>query len=179
MTEPDVVDAAGFEALYRATASQVRRYAERQIGTDLAEDVVIETFTTVWSRRDVLPRAADEQRAWVFGVARLTLKAAARRARRAGSVVPEQAHEASGTAADHADLVVGRDRVDRLLAALPPREREAMELAVWAGLTPTQAAQVLGCSVTALTTRLARARRRLDALLGAEASAEQGVGRVR
>ena len=179
MTGPDVVDAAGFETLYRATAPLVRRYAERRVGADLADDVVIETFTTVWSRRDVLPRAADERRAWVFGVARLTLKGAVRRARRAGAVAPEQAHEATGLTDDHADLVAGRDRVDRLLAALPPREREAMELTVWAGLTPTQAAHVLGCTVTALTTRLTRARRRLDAMLDAETSAEQGVGRGR
>ncbi|MBD3779949.1 MAG: sigma-70 region 4 domain-containing protein, partial [Micrococcales bacterium] len=52
--------------------------------------------------------------------------------------------------------------------ALPPAEGEAMALTVWAGLTPTEAAEVLGCSVTALTSRLSRARARLGAVLAAD-----------
>lgn len=172
MTEP-----ASFEALYRALAPQVRRYAERQVGADLADEVVVDAFTAVWRRRADLPAADDERRAWVFGVARLTARAVARRHRDGLPAAPARLRER--IEADHADEVVGRDRVSRLLAALPPREREAMELTVWSGLTPAQAARVLGCSQTALTSRLARARRRLDAVLGAESASEQGVHRVR
>ncbi len=54
------------------------------------------------------------------------------------------------------------------LARLAPREREALMLIAWEGLTPTQAASVLGESPGAFRARLHRARRRMEALLAAE-----------
>jgi RNA polymerase sigma-70 factor (ECF subfamily) len=167
------------EQLFRSTAPLVRRYAGRHVGPALADDVVSETFATVWQRWDRLPEAADEQRAWVFGIARLTMLAVARRNRGARRALGDGVLDERNGASDHADLVAGDDRVSHLLAALPAREREAMELTVWAGLSPAQAARVLGCTVTALSTRLARARKRLGALLEAETPAGQGVDHVR
>lgn len=172
-------DGADVEALFRLTAPLVRRYAVHQVGADLADDVVSDTFAVVWRRREELPGAVDEQRAWVFGVAHLTVKAVARRRRRGLTVVRAEAHEARRVVADHADLVAGEDLVDRLLAALPPREREAMELTVWVGLSPAQTARALGCTVSAVSTRLTRARKRLGPLLGANALTDGEVGRVR
>ncbi len=44
-------------------------------------------------------------------------------------------------------------------------DREVLLLVGWDGLGPDQAAAVLGCSKSAFTARLHRARRRFDALL--------------
>jgi RNA polymerase sigma-70 factor (ECF subfamily) len=47
------------------------------------------------------------------------------------------------------------------LASLPERDAEALTLVTWHGLTPADAAEVVGCSTRAFTVRLSRARQRL------------------
>jgi len=54
----------------------------------------------------------------------------------------------------------------RVLDIEAPAELEILELLAWEGLTPAEAADVLGCSRIAVTLRLPRARRRVDRLLG-------------
>jgi RNA polymerase sigma-70 factor (ECF subfamily) len=51
---------------------------------------------------------------------------------------------------------------------LPPRDREAIKLVLWDELSHGEAAQVLGCSVNALSVRLHRARTRLQQELGVQ-----------
>jgi RNA polymerase sigma-70 factor (ECF subfamily) len=60
-------------------------------------------------------------------------------------------------------LVTERANVLDRLAALTFKEREALLLVAWDGLTPQQAARVAGCSLPAFHVRLFRARRRLHA----------------
>jgi DNA-directed RNA polymerase specialized sigma24 family protein len=54
------------------------------------------------------------------------------------------------------------------LRELTGREREALMLVAWDGLTPAEAAVAAGCSATAFRVRLHRARRRVAARLGIE-----------
>jgi len=159
--------AAAFARAYRLLAPQVRGYARRQVPDGLAEDVVSETFIVVWRRWADVPTVLEELRPWVFGVARNkirhVLEQHGRSARSLASVAAmEPTHALPG---DPGDELAAADRTRRLLAQLPPAEEEAMNLTVWAGLTPSEAAEVLGCSVTALTSRLSRARARLSVLL--------------
>jgi RNA polymerase sigma-70 factor (ECF subfamily) len=53
------------------------------------------------------------------------------------------------------------------LARLSDREREALTLIAWHGLTGTRAARAAGCSRSAFALRLHRARTRLAAELSA------------
>ncbi len=169
---------ADFEEFYRAHVSLVRGYAERHVGRNLADDVVAETFAAVWHRWDTLPSLDGERRAWMFGAARIAIPVVVRRNRGGRPAAPEAPEALEPAVGDHADRIADDDRVARLLSVLPPREFDAMWLVVWVDLSPTAAALALDCSVTALTSRLARGRRRLKALLAAEAQAEQGVHRV-
>lgn len=57
------------------------------------------------------------------------------------------------------------ERAREILALLPGAERDAVSLTVLAGLTCDQAAQILGCSTSAVTSRVHRARLRLRDLL--------------
>ncbi len=162
--------AADFADAYRLLAPQVRGYARRQLPADQVEDVVAETFVVVWRRWADVPTAPEDLRPWVFGVARnKILHAHEQRGRAVASLgrVAAQEHTRTGHR-DPAEALASDDRTRRLLALLPPAE--AMALTVWAALTPTEAAQVLGCSPTALTSRLSRARTRLAAVLQAEAT---------
>ncbi|HEY0187787.1 MAG TPA: sigma-70 family RNA polymerase sigma factor [Cellulomonas sp.] len=163
--------AAAFADAYRLLAPQVRGYVRRQLPADQVDDVVSETFVVVWRRWADAPAGPDELRPWVFGVARhKILHAHEQRGRAAGSLV-----RAAGLAQtragepDPAEDLASHDRTRRLLALLPRAEAEAMALTVWAALTPAEAARVLGCSQTALTSRLSRARARLATALRAGA----------
>jgi RNA polymerase sigma-70 factor, ECF subfamily len=159
--------AAAFAHAYRLLAPQVRGFVRRQVPPDQVDDVVAETFVVVWRRWSDVPAALEELRPWVFGVARnKILRAHEQRGRAATSLVRVATleHTRAGDR-DPAEAHASDDRTRRLLALLPPAEAEAMALTVWAALTPTEAAQVLGCSVTALTSRLSRARTRLAAVL--------------
>lgn len=169
-------DAARFAAAYRLLAPQVRGWARRQVPDDQAEDVVSETFLVVWRRWDDAPDAPEQLRPWVFGVARnKVLRVREQHGRVLRSVASVAAAEpARAPAADPAERLAGDDRARRLLALLPPAEAEVMSLTVWAGLTPSEAAQVLGCSLTALTSRLSRARARLAAALADDTTADLG-----
>jgi RNA polymerase sigma-70 factor (ECF subfamily) len=51
------------------------------------------------------------------------------------------------------------------LAALGERDREALLLTAWEGLTSEQAARALGCSAPAFRVRVHRARRKLQTTL--------------
>jgi RNA polymerase sigma-70 factor (ECF subfamily) len=171
------VAAAEFADAYRLLAPQVRGYVRRQVPADQVDDVVAETFVVVWRRWADVPTAPEELRPWVFGVARnKILHAHEQRGRAVASLVKVAGHEQTRAGhGDPAERLASDDRTRRLLALLPPAEAEAMALTVWAALTPTEAAHVLGCSVTALTSRLSRARARLaEALATGEATIERG-----
>jgi RNA polymerase sigma-70 factor (ECF subfamily) len=60
-------------------------------------------------------------------------------------------------------------RVNAELAALPPQQRAAIALCHYQGLGNVEAAEVLGVSVEAVESLLARARRTLRARLRLEA----------
>lgn len=173
---PSSDEQATFERFFRATVNEIRRYAARQVGQELADDVVSDTFTVVWRRWHELPEDDGERRAWVYVVARNTARQAGRgERRRERLVVRSWSRRSTESALDHAVGVVEDDHVSQLLDRLPASEREAMELVIWAGLTPTQAALALNCSATAITTRLTRARRHLAAALEQETIATQEV----
>jgi len=163
----DDAAAQHFEELFRELLPKIRGYAHRRGGSDIVDDVASETFLVVWRRWADAPADPDERRAWVYGIARHKIAHALEQAARQRDRIDQAASEASGRVApaDAMDDVIERDRMTRLLELLPPREREAFALTVWEGLSTRQAAAVLGCSVSALATRLTRARRKLERAL--------------
>jgi RNA polymerase sigma-70 factor (ECF subfamily) len=157
-----VSDRAAFEAVFRAYVGAVHAYALRRSDATTADDVVADTFLVCWRRFDRVP---DDALPWLYAVARRCLANRLRAGRR------EQARPAPAvaTAADAtAEAYEERARTREVLAALaelPPKEREALQLCAWEGLSPAVAARVAGCSASAFRVRLHRARRRLAAAL--------------
>jgi RNA polymerase sigma-70 factor (ECF subfamily) len=166
-----------YAALYRTHVRAVYNYAWRRVG-DQAPDVVSETFLVAWRRMPDLPD--DEQLPWLLGVARRVVANAVRaRSRDVRLDFHLRAALAAGVGVvepDHAQLLCARDEVLTALAKLNPRDQEALQLVAWEGLEARDAARVVGCSVTAFTVRLHRARRRLAQLLGAT-DADEGPHR--
>lgn len=161
-----------FSELVRTMAVELHRFASSRLGPIMAEDVVSDVFLVVWRRWDVMPADHDGRRAWVFEVTKRTiLDASAREARRRRLIVrvaraDERAPEQPG------DALVARVAVDALLEVLPEGQREALRLTAIDGLSAREAAQSLGVSATAITTRLHRARRALQAWLAEEFEVE-------
>jgi RNA polymerase sigma-70 factor (ECF subfamily) len=80
---------------------------------------------------------------------------------------------------DFASAVVERDSALTAFASLGERDREVLRLVAWDGLTPAEAAEVLGVTRLAFTVRLHRARRRLEHELERDVPPSQVVHKTR
>jgi RNA polymerase sigma factor (sigma-70 family) len=167
-----------FEAAYRASGTAVLGYALRRAASrEDALDIVAETFAIAWRRRADLPADVAEVRPWLFGIARNCLANAARSSHRAGRLGERLAASLTTAAIpDPATLHehrADRQRVRRALEQLPDSDRELVTLIAWEGLTPAQAATVLGLPAGTARVRLHRARTRLRAALSPAAPVEE------
>lgn len=167
-------DAVRFNALWEAHSARVLAYATRHVGPDDAQEVVAETFLVAWRRLADVP---GQPLPWLLVVARNTLandrRSTYRRAVLHDDLVRLQASAAPAQAADI--TVDQRTEVLTALAAVSPKEREALLLITWDGLSVPEAARVAGCSTSAMHVRLFRARRRLHM---AAADPEDDAGRA-
>lgn len=163
------MDAPAFRALYADLHREIHAYASRRVPSDVADDVVAETFTTVWRRRLAVPDDREELRRWVFGTARKHLAEAQRaRARQLGLDRRIALSAVAGIPVvepDVAEHVVVSMDAFAAFRALSPHDQEVIQLVAWDGLSAEDAAVVLGCSLPAYSARLRRARRRLTAAL--------------
>ena len=155
---------ARFEALFREHHPAVRAYARRRVPPEAVDDIVSETFLVVWRRLDDVP---EPPLPWLLTVAR-NVAGTERRgaARRARLWLKAQSGHLGGH--DPGEFEIADGRVLRALACLSERDREALTLVAWDGLTPAQAAAVLGEPSVRFRQRLHRAGRRLRAQLAAE-----------
>jgi RNA polymerase sigma-70 factor (ECF subfamily) len=150
--------------LFDHQAARLFTYARRHADHSRAEDLVASAFEVALRRAQDVPTDDGEAFAWLVGTVRKLAANHRRRARVAERHWAEQVralwHLTTASSLD--DAVAERDTALAALAALRPRDREAVLLVAWDGLTADQAAQVTGCSANAFTVRLHRARRRLE-----------------
>jgi RNA polymerase sigma factor (sigma-70 family) len=167
-----------FEHVYRTSGRAVLGYALRRAASrEDALDVVAETFATAWRRREDMPPDPDQARPWLFGIARRCLANTTRGGRRAhrlgerlaGAFLPDAVPD---PAAVH-ERTYEVELVRRALQVLQAEDRELVTLIAWEGLTPAEAAGVLGVSPGTARVRLHRARGRLRTALDATASCEE------
>jgi RNA polymerase sigma-70 factor (ECF subfamily) len=154
-------DPGPFEATFDAHWEAVSRYAARRVAPEAVQDVVSETFLVAWRRYDELN---GEPLPWLLGIARRV----AANQRRAGARRSALLERLRGAAAceGRGDLPPGDRQLAAAWAQLGERDREALMLVAWDGLGHRDAARVLGCSTSAFTVRVHRARSRLARLLG-------------
>ena len=155
-----------FEVLYKSCYQAIYAYvARRMVGSrDEVPDIVAEVFSVVWRRMGVVP-CPPHDRLWLYGVARRTVldhqRRAARKLRLESRLKANaRAEQDSGPIGDSSHLRL-RSAVERLR----PLDREALRLVAWDGLSHAEAAEVLGCSVNAVSLRVHKAKARLKAEL--------------
>jgi RNA polymerase sigma-70 factor (ECF subfamily) len=155
---------AHFEALFREHHPAVRAYARRRVPADAVDDIVSETFLVVWRRLDDMP---EPPLPWLLTVARNVAGTERRGAERRQRLwLKAQSRHVEGY--DSGEPEIGDGRMLGALARLSERDREALTLVAWDGLTPAQAAAALGEPPIRFRQRLHRAGRRLRAQLAAE-----------
>ena len=155
-------DTGWFRAVYDRHYADVVRYGLRRLdtsaGASAAEELAQEVFLVAWRRRWDVPSQALP---WLYGVARRLLANHWRAQRAAPPPGPLSDHPA----ADRHDGVTALLDVRAALTRLSDDDQEILRLVAWEQLAVGEAAQVLGCGVTAAKVRLHRARRRLTDLL--------------
>lgn len=154
----EVPDEQRFTAIYEECRQRVWAYATARAGRQIADEVVSETFAVAWRRLADVP---DPALPWLLGVARNVLRDGHRAQVRRESFAAELRRWAPRASGDIAEDVAERLAVLRAMADLPEGDREILILVAWQGLTPRDAAKVVGCSPATLRVRLHRARRRL------------------
>jgi len=156
-------DAAGGDplaaaALVRATQSDVWRLCAALGDPDSADDLTQETYLRAFGALHRFERRSSV-RTWLLAIARRVCADAVRsRRRRRLSLVRDDAALENLAPAGAVDLVAEGATVADLLTRLEPDRREAFVLTQLLGLPYAEAAEVAGCPVGTIRSRVARAR---------------------
>lgn len=150
-----------FRALYHENYRPLLAYARRRVDGPTADEVVADTFLTAWRRRDAVPDG--QERPWLFGVARNTIRNALRTARRQVAVqeklrgLPQLAPVGPSVEAGDERAAILRSALNSLSEA----DREILMLVAWEELSHAEIGQMLNLTPNAVAIRVHRARRRL------------------
>lgn len=162
-------DSSAVAALYERNAGRLFGYCLSRLGRrEDAEDAVQTTFLHAIRglRRGVVPLVES---AWLLGIARnvcLTRREALGRRKKLESVCdPHDLENAAAASPAARDELVG---LQGALAELPDRQRRAVLLRDWRGLSYEEIAAELEVSHAAVETLIFRGRQTLAALLGEE-----------
>ena len=131
---------------------------------DRADDLVQETLLKAWDHLDSFEEGTN-LRAWLFTILRNSYFSEYRKRRRE---VEDRHGQMAESLSVHPDQHGHVDMQDfrRALALLPPDQREALILVGAAGFSYEEAANVAGCAVGTVKSRVNRARTKLTELLG-------------
>ncbi|HEY4464239.1 MAG TPA: RNA polymerase sigma factor [Streptosporangiaceae bacterium] len=174
-------DPERFAALFDRHAGEVHRYLARRVGPDNADDLVAETFLIAFSQRDRYDVARQNARPWLYGIATKLVgrhrrnevrffRAIARSGADPAACAGPVALHAAEPLADRVTERVAAERVRQQLAAalagLRQGDRDVLLLVAAGGFDYQEVALALGIPVGTVSSRLARARRKVREALG-------------
>lgn len=160
----------GDEQIYQELLDQhisaVSQYATRLLGNTIdAEDIVQDTFVRVWTAARTWQPGKARVTTWIHRIAHNLCMDFFRKDKRA--LHDEVTHQLESDIdpmhdASNKDL---RTQMQAALSSLPVRQRNAIVLCHYQGLSNRDAAEIVGVSVDALESLMARGRRTLRNLL--------------
>ena len=162
-----------YAELVRAHQSRIRGYCRYLLRHEAdAEDAAQEIFLKAYQSLDRF-RGDAAFSTWLYRIAANHCLDRLRRARRNPTDSWDAMIEAHGERAEAllattdtpSDPVERTELLQMVLAALPERSRQVLVLRQMQGLSYTELAEVLGCSLDAVKGRLKRARQELDETL--------------
>jgi RNA polymerase sigma-70 factor (ECF subfamily) len=159
----DVDRRALLDTWFRAYADRVLAYLQHRTDSQTAQDLLQEVFMIAFAKAADMPQPPI---GWLFGTARRVLANRYRGRRRQDDLIARLTEAAAEPGTD-VDPETGelKQAFAQTLATLSAADREVLTLTGWYDLTPTEAAEALGCSSSAYAVRLHRARKRLASAL--------------
>jgi RNA polymerase sigma-70 factor (ECF subfamily) len=166
-------DEHALREVYRAHASAALGLATRVLGSPIdAEDVLQEVFVRLWEHPDVFDPQRGRLRSYLLAMTHSRaverLRAEESQRRRADAAQREPAGRAEP---DPVRDLTARDAgaaVRRALAALPPEQREPIEMAYFGGLSYREVAAALGDPEGTVRYRIRAGMQKMRAALQAE-----------
>jgi RNA polymerase sigma-70 factor, ECF subfamily len=178
-------DEEAFIELYRQRQGVIYRFALQMSGSpSLAEDVTQEVFLALVGEVRHFDAARGSLAAYLYGIARNLVADHLRRGRLDSPLEEAEAGGERGSrartaaASDPLAEMTRREAVQSLrqaVLALPEHYREVVVLCELHEMDYDRAAEILGCPVGTVRSRLHRARELLAKKLGATEKAEEGV----
>ncbi len=175
MHQPDSVARIGgdpevLESFYREHVEAVQRFVARRVSDPhLAADLTADVFVAAIDAAGGYRASLGSPRAWLYGVARnvvaMHLRRQARESQALRRIEGRRLLDADGVqrTADRIDAEREARRLWTALQELDDQQRAVVELVAVDGLTPGEAAAVLGITGGAARVRLHRARQFLAA----------------
>lgn len=155
----------------------LRAFARSLVGNAAAaDDLAQDTLLKAWRARSSF-EAGSNLKAWVLMIMRNTFYSDKRRSWRQVAWNEEQA-ERTLKARSNLDATLHVDELRRALSALPDQQREALILVGAGGFAYEEAADICGCAVGTIKSRVNRARKALEALLADGAYPKAGADAV-
>ncbi len=133
------------------------RYAGRHVAPADRDDVVQEALIRAWQRWSTYDGARGSAAAWLLAI--VADRCRRHRTRQPAGHVVELVEHAAPSAPHDLDL-------ERAVAALSRRQRQAVDLHYFVGLDVATTAEVMGCAPGTVKATLHQARGRLRELLG-------------
>lgn len=159
-------DEGAFAELYHQHQRPIYRYAARMCGPHAADDVVQEAFLVILQKGERFDAARGTFGGYLFGIARhLVLKQLGPRYE---TPIDGDAEPPASAGADVLETMTAQERITAVRAAvdaLPPAYREVVVLCDLEELDYVAAAQIVGCPIGTVRSRLHRARARLSTSL--------------
>ena len=128
-----------------------------------ADDLAQDAMMKAWDARTSFQMGTN-MKAWTFMILRNQFYSEKRRSWRQ-SQLDQEAAERTLVAVDDPEAPVALDELRLSLAALPAEQREALILVGAGGFAYEEAAEICGCAIGTVKSRVSRARKALHAIL--------------
>ncbi len=155
-----------FESLYRLYHPRLTRFLENMTRRPaLVEEILDDTMLVVWRKAHTYSPSAKVS-TWIFAIAYRQALKALRQVDDAVEFGPEKQAGSTGAEPDgELQQQELRARLGQALNALSAEHRAVIELTYYLGYACREIAQIMGCPVDTVKTRMFYARRRLKTLL--------------
>ena len=156
-----------FESLYREFYPRLYEFIVRILGRpDGVEETINDTMMVVWNKSHEF-RGRSKVSTWIFGIAyKKALKRLKANKRTAEREIQRDVEQEDTR--DPADAVAHGRAVEHIRTAvggLPAAQRSIVHLAFFYGYSYSEIAQIVGCPVNTVKTRMFYARQRLRSVL--------------
>ena len=154
-------DTSALEAFFRAVHGPLVRYASRFVPESSAEDIVQDAFVRIWNGRERID-PSQSLKAFAYRTVRNLCLNEVRDGRTHDALREDRYEPQVSVAPNPEDELARSDLSERLrawISELPDRQREALELSRFEGLTHEQVGAAMGVSPRTVNNHLVKALR--------------------